>query len=250
MTGATGPQGPAGPVAGTDTQLVYNDSGSAAGAAVTYDKTTGNVGIGTAAAATEKLEVNGTVKATALAGDGALVPNTPMVFGYARLNDGGALQAAETTFGNGSAETVVANGMTWNTDDFTNNKFDIQVSGTYEVVLTGTIHYQNMNNHWIILRIKVNNVQMQNASYFTLIGFNTGDRIIPGSVTWTGQLNSGDAVTVTHQSMGRGSEPGFSTTCSFDNFDGNTVNYPECSSGAGDWIAFTKGSTLSVRRLK
>jgi len=45
-TGATGPQGITGPVAGVNTQFVYNDSGIAAGAAnVTYIKTPGNLDI-------------------------------------------------------------------------------------------------------------------------------------------------------------------------------------------------------------
>src|SRR3990167_2827663 len=51
-TGTTGPQGPPGPIAGSDKQVVYNDSGSAAGANIFYNKTTGNVGIGTTAPAT------------------------------------------------------------------------------------------------------------------------------------------------------------------------------------------------------
>ena len=45
--GPQGPVGPPGPVAGTNGQLVYNDSGTAAGAEAYYDKATGNVGIGT-----------------------------------------------------------------------------------------------------------------------------------------------------------------------------------------------------------
>ncbi len=45
--GATGPQGPTGSIGGGDTQFIYNDNGSAAGADVFYDNATGNVGIGT-----------------------------------------------------------------------------------------------------------------------------------------------------------------------------------------------------------
>jgi hypothetical protein len=44
--GDTGDTGPVGPVAGSDKQFVYNDNGSAAGAGVYYDKSTGKVGIG------------------------------------------------------------------------------------------------------------------------------------------------------------------------------------------------------------
>ena len=47
IQGETGLQGPAGPIAGTDKQLTYNDGGSAAGAEIYYDKATGKVGIGT-----------------------------------------------------------------------------------------------------------------------------------------------------------------------------------------------------------
>ena len=45
--GDTGPIGPAGPIAGTDKQFTYNDGGNGGGAEVYYNKTTGNVGIGT-----------------------------------------------------------------------------------------------------------------------------------------------------------------------------------------------------------
>jgi len=47
--GDTGLQGPVGPVAGSDGQVVYNNNGSAAGAEVYYDNSTGHVGIGTTA---------------------------------------------------------------------------------------------------------------------------------------------------------------------------------------------------------
>ena len=58
-TGATGATGPAGPVAGNDKQILYNDNGSPAGANITYDKTSGNMGIGTSNPRAE-LEVGGT----------------------------------------------------------------------------------------------------------------------------------------------------------------------------------------------
>ena len=47
-TGATGPQGATGPVAGSNTQVIFNNSGVAAGAAqLLYDTTNSRVGIGT-----------------------------------------------------------------------------------------------------------------------------------------------------------------------------------------------------------
>ncbi len=46
--GLQGVTGPAGPVAGVNKQLVYNDNGVAAGSGVYYDKATGKVGVGTA----------------------------------------------------------------------------------------------------------------------------------------------------------------------------------------------------------
>ncbi|HPS77766.1 MAG TPA: tail fiber domain-containing protein, partial [Thermoanaerobaculaceae bacterium] len=46
--GPQGPVGPAGPIGGNDGQLVYNNGGAAAGSAVFFDDSTGNVGVGTA----------------------------------------------------------------------------------------------------------------------------------------------------------------------------------------------------------
>ena len=60
-TGATGEQGPPGPIAGTDKQFIYNNGGSAAGAAMYYSG--GRVGIGTATP-DSSLEVAGTVHST------------------------------------------------------------------------------------------------------------------------------------------------------------------------------------------
>ncbi|MBU0943475.1 MAG: hypothetical protein KJ804_14265 [Proteobacteria bacterium] len=56
-----GPEGPAGPVAGTDGQLVYNDNGSAAGSEIYYDKSTDNVGIGVVPTSSYQLSVTGDV---------------------------------------------------------------------------------------------------------------------------------------------------------------------------------------------
>ncbi len=59
-TGPQGPQGPTGPVAGSDKQMIYNDNGSAGGAEVYYDDTTGNLGIGTGSPQTA-LHVEGVI---------------------------------------------------------------------------------------------------------------------------------------------------------------------------------------------
>ena len=61
-TGDQGPVGPAGPLAGSNKEVIFNDAGTAAGAGMYYDKLTGNVGIGTANP-TNKLAVDGIVKA-------------------------------------------------------------------------------------------------------------------------------------------------------------------------------------------
>ena len=58
ITGPQGPKGDPGPIAGTNGQFVYNNNGSAAGAEVYYEKSTGNVGIGTTSPAA-LLDVSG-----------------------------------------------------------------------------------------------------------------------------------------------------------------------------------------------
>jgi hypothetical protein len=64
-TGSTGPQGltgatgPTGPVGGSNTQFVYNNSGTAAGANVYYNNSNGYVGVGVSPSYT--LDVNGTL---------------------------------------------------------------------------------------------------------------------------------------------------------------------------------------------
>jgi hypothetical protein len=45
-TGPVGPQGDTGPVGGSNAEILYNDSGSTDGAAVYYNKSNGNLGIG------------------------------------------------------------------------------------------------------------------------------------------------------------------------------------------------------------
>ena len=60
--GITGFTGSFGPVAGSNTQLVYNNSGIAAGANVFFDNTNGNVGIGLSP--TAKLHVAGTIQSS------------------------------------------------------------------------------------------------------------------------------------------------------------------------------------------
>ncbi len=45
-TGPQGPPGPTGPIAGSEMQMIYNDSGVPGGADVFYDKTTGYLGVG------------------------------------------------------------------------------------------------------------------------------------------------------------------------------------------------------------
>ncbi len=71
--GDTGPAGPTGPVAGVDSQLIYNNAGSAAGAEIYYDDATGYLGVG-AAAPLHKLDVNGSadIRGTLTAADGNL----------------------------------------------------------------------------------------------------------------------------------------------------------------------------------
>lgn len=54
--------GPSG-AKGTEGQLQYNDAGKTAGADINYDKTTGNIGIGTTAPSS-KLEVRGEIRST------------------------------------------------------------------------------------------------------------------------------------------------------------------------------------------
>ncbi len=61
--GPTGPQGTTGPIAGLDTQVIYNDNGSSAGAEIYYDNASDNVGIGITTP-TEKLHVGGNILAT------------------------------------------------------------------------------------------------------------------------------------------------------------------------------------------
>ena len=66
FTGATGLTGSTGPVAGNNTQIIYNDSGIAAGATgFVYIKSTGNVGIGVSSP-TQLLDVNGKVSIGAI----------------------------------------------------------------------------------------------------------------------------------------------------------------------------------------
>ena len=59
--GETGPQGPPGTVAGSDKQFIYNDGGNGGGAEVYYDKTNGNVGIGSTNPS-KKLDINGSAR--------------------------------------------------------------------------------------------------------------------------------------------------------------------------------------------
>jgi hypothetical protein len=62
LPGDQGPAGPPGPLAGSNKQVIFNDAGTAAGAGIYYDKTTGNLGIGTANP-TNRLAVNGIIQA-------------------------------------------------------------------------------------------------------------------------------------------------------------------------------------------
>jgi len=63
--GPQGVQGPPGPVGGSDGQLIYNNAGSAAGAAVYYDDTTNRLGVGTTSPAA-RLDVAGTARVSGL----------------------------------------------------------------------------------------------------------------------------------------------------------------------------------------
>ncbi len=65
--GDTGPEGPSGSIGGSDTQMIYNNGGSAEGAEVYYINSTESVGIGTSSPS-EKLHVEGNMQ---ISGDGA-----------------------------------------------------------------------------------------------------------------------------------------------------------------------------------
>lgn len=60
--GATGPQGATGPIAGSNTQLAYNNNGTAAGANIYYNNTYGTVGLGQTPPTNVMLYINSTDK--------------------------------------------------------------------------------------------------------------------------------------------------------------------------------------------
>ena len=68
-----------------DKQLLYNDRGIATGADIYFDKTSGNVGIGTATP-TQQLEVAGTVQATAFTVGGIPLMSSSSTF-WSFFND-------------------------------------------------------------------------------------------------------------------------------------------------------------------
>mgnify|MGYP003749125807 FL=1 len=68
-----GADGPAGPIAGTDGQFVFNDAGAAAGANVNYDSANTWVGIGKVPSTA--LDIVGTVTADFFSGNGAALTN-------------------------------------------------------------------------------------------------------------------------------------------------------------------------------
>jgi len=65
IQGIAGTTGPTGPIAGVNTQVIYNNGGNAAGAGIYYDSVNDRVGIGITAP-TVKLDVDGTAQVTVL----------------------------------------------------------------------------------------------------------------------------------------------------------------------------------------
>jgi len=160
-----------------------------------------------------KIQTNDTVAAAYFSGDGRGLSNIN-TWAWVQINDTGTIGVAETNFGEGSAENTDTGGygISWN--GFL-NRFDVSVSGIYEVRLDARIEYPNNANEFIYLDVKVNGASQLdnihcNYQYVTLVGFNVGIRQLPATLTWVGQVNAGQNITVTIDTP-HGTNTGFLT---------------------------------------